>query len=137
VLRALVAQGRGIDAGEQVLTLTQQHRRNAGQGLGFETRRRTITSGPRWHDSCVARIAAAWSLEVGSMSISVSFVTGFGPVVRDRTATRRLYLDTLGIRFKEVAGGYLHTEALASGARAAELRQQARRGCRFRAANRW
>jgi len=46
-------------------------------------------------------------------SIGVLFVTGFGPIVRDKAASRRLYQDTLGIRFKEEAGGYLHAEALA------------------------
>ena len=46
------------------------------------------------------------------MSIGVLFVTGFGPIVRDRAISRRLYVDALGIRFEEEAGGYLHTEAL-------------------------
>ena len=39
-------------------------------------------------------------------------MAGFGPVVREATASRRLYSDVLGIRFKEEAGGYLHTEKL-------------------------
>ena len=47
------------------------------------------------------------------MSISISFVTGFGPIVGDKAASRKLYADTLGIRFEEEAGAYLHTEALA------------------------
>jgi len=47
------------------------------------------------------------------MSIGVLFVTGFGPIVRDRATSRSLYADALGIRFEEEAGGYLHTEALA------------------------
>jgi hypothetical protein len=46
------------------------------------------------------------------MSIGVLFVTGFGPIVADRSASRRLYADALGIRFDEEAGGYLHTERL-------------------------
>ncbi|HEX3595627.1 MAG TPA: VOC family protein [Polyangiaceae bacterium] len=46
------------------------------------------------------------------MSTGVLFVTGFGPVVRDRAASRRLYAETLGIRFEEEPGGYLHTEHL-------------------------
>ncbi|HEY2409534.1 MAG TPA: VOC family protein [Polyangiaceae bacterium] len=45
-------------------------------------------------------------------NINVLFVAGFGPIVRERGAGRRLYADALGIRFKEEAGGYLHTEAL-------------------------
>jgi catechol 2,3-dioxygenase-like lactoylglutathione lyase family enzyme len=45
-------------------------------------------------------------------SIKVLFVAGFGPVVRDPTAGRKLYADTLGLLFKEETGGYLHTEAL-------------------------
>lgn len=44
--------------------------------------------------------------------VKVLFVAGFGPVVREATASRRLYSDVLGIRFKEEAGGYLHTEKL-------------------------
>ena len=45
-------------------------------------------------------------------NIKVLFVAGFGPIVRDRSASRTLYADTLGIAFKEEAGNYLHTEAL-------------------------
>lgn len=44
--------------------------------------------------------------------IKVLFVAGFGPIVRDATASRKLYNQLLGIDFKEEAGGYLHTEAL-------------------------
>lgn len=44
--------------------------------------------------------------------LSVLFIAGFGPVVRDKTSARRLYGETLGISFKEESGGYLHTEAL-------------------------
>jgi hypothetical protein len=39
-------------------------------------------------------------------------VAGFGPIVSDRAAGRRLYGETLGIPFKEEQGGYLHTEAM-------------------------
>jgi catechol 2,3-dioxygenase-like lactoylglutathione lyase family enzyme len=46
------------------------------------------------------------------MSTRVLFITGFGPIVRDRAASRSLYADALGIRFEEETGGYLHTEAL-------------------------
>ena len=44
--------------------------------------------------------------------IKVLFVAGFGPIVRDSAASRRLYGDTLNIVFKEEKDGYLHTEAL-------------------------
>lgn len=45
-------------------------------------------------------------------NIKVLFVAGFGPIVRDATASRKLYNQILGIDFTEEAGGYLHTEAL-------------------------
>jgi catechol 2,3-dioxygenase-like lactoylglutathione lyase family enzyme len=45
-------------------------------------------------------------------NIKVLFIAGFGPIVRDDTASRTLYSRMLGIRFKEETGGYLHTEAL-------------------------
>jgi hypothetical protein len=44
--------------------------------------------------------------------IKVLFIAGFGPIVREPTASRKLYNQTLGIGFKEENGGYLHTEAL-------------------------
>jgi catechol 2,3-dioxygenase-like lactoylglutathione lyase family enzyme len=44
--------------------------------------------------------------------IDVSFVAGFGPIVRDFAQSRTLYSEVLGISFKEEKGGYLHTEAL-------------------------
>ena len=44
--------------------------------------------------------------------IKVLFVAGFGPIVRDAAASRKLYQDTLNIVFKEETGGYLHTEAV-------------------------
>jgi hypothetical protein len=44
--------------------------------------------------------------------IKVLFIAGFGPIVRDPAASRGLYNQHLGIRFKEETGGYLHTEAL-------------------------
>ncbi len=43
--------------------------------------------------------------------IQVLFIAGFGPIVRD-AASRTLYEQSLGIRFKEEAGSYLHTETL-------------------------
>ena len=42
----------------------------------------------------------------------VLFIAGFGPIVSEATASRNLYSQMLGIRFKEETGGYLHTEAL-------------------------
>lgn len=44
--------------------------------------------------------------------IDVLFILGFGPIVRDTAESRKLYGESLGIRFKEESGGYLHTEAL-------------------------
>lgn len=44
--------------------------------------------------------------------VNVLFIAGFGPIVREVSASSRLYHDTLGIHFKEEAGSYLHTEAL-------------------------
>jgi catechol 2,3-dioxygenase-like lactoylglutathione lyase family enzyme len=44
--------------------------------------------------------------------ISILFIAGFGPVVRDPKMSRKLYSETLGIPFKEETGEYLHTEAL-------------------------
>jgi catechol 2,3-dioxygenase-like lactoylglutathione lyase family enzyme len=48
----------------------------------------------------------------GFDQIKILFVAGFGPVVRDMEAARRLYKDVLDIPFKEESGGYLHTNAL-------------------------
>ena len=45
-------------------------------------------------------------------AIRVLFIAGFGPVVPDAAAARRLYGTVLGIPFKEESGGYLHTESL-------------------------
>jgi len=44
--------------------------------------------------------------------VKVLFVAGFGPIVRDREASQKLYRETLDIAFSEDQGGYLHTEAL-------------------------
>jgi hypothetical protein len=44
--------------------------------------------------------------------VKVLFVAGFGPIVREPVASRGLYHEALGIRFKEETGGYLHTEGL-------------------------
>ncbi len=45
-------------------------------------------------------------------NIKVLFVAGFGPIVRDRDASRKLYVDALEIPFKEEKDGYLHTDDL-------------------------
>jgi hypothetical protein len=45
-------------------------------------------------------------------NVRILFVAGFGPIVRDVTASRRLYSEILHIPFKEESGNYLHTEAL-------------------------
>jgi hypothetical protein len=44
--------------------------------------------------------------------IKVLFIAGFGPIVREATASRNLYHQALGISFKEENDDYLHTEAL-------------------------
>jgi hypothetical protein len=44
--------------------------------------------------------------------VKVQFIAGFGPIVDDTAASRKLYGDDLGISFKEETGGYLHTESL-------------------------
>jgi len=48
----------------------------------------------------------------GNVSIRILFIAGFGPIVRDSAASRKLYGQTLNIPFKEEKDGYLHTEAL-------------------------
>jgi len=45
-------------------------------------------------------------------NIKVLFIAGFGPIVPEATASRKLYNQILGIAFKEENDGYLHTEAL-------------------------
>jgi catechol 2,3-dioxygenase-like lactoylglutathione lyase family enzyme len=44
--------------------------------------------------------------------VKVLFVAGFGPIVRDVEAGRKLYSEVMGIKFKEEAGNYLHTEGV-------------------------
>ncbi len=48
----------------------------------------------------------------GLGKIEILFIAGFGPVVRDTNTSRRLYVETLDIPFKEESGGYLHTGAI-------------------------
>ena len=45
-------------------------------------------------------------------NIDVLFVAGFGPIVQDPAASRKLYFETLGLPFTEEASGYLHTGGL-------------------------
>lgn len=44
--------------------------------------------------------------------MKVLFIAGFGPIVRNSKESRSLYIDALGVKFKEEEGGYLHTEGL-------------------------
>ena len=46
------------------------------------------------------------------LNVKVLFIAGFGPIVGETTASRKLYSETLGIGFEEETDGYLHTEAL-------------------------
>jgi hypothetical protein len=48
----------------------------------------------------------------GFEKIRILFIAGFGPIVRDRDTSRKLYAEALDIPFKEESGGYLHTDAL-------------------------
>ncbi|PRX33406.1 hypothetical protein B0G75_103634 [Paraburkholderia sp. BL18I3N2] len=63
-------------------------------------------------------------------NIGIRFIAGFGPIIRDAWASRKLYGENLGIRFKAESGGYLHTEAL-DGAKSFALwpLSQAARSC--------
>ena len=45
-------------------------------------------------------------------NIGVLFIAGFGPIVREAAASRKLYRQVFAIPFKEETGGYLHTEGL-------------------------
>ena len=49
---------------------------------------------------------------MADIGIEVLFIAGFGPIDRDVAESRKLYADSLGISFKEDAGGYLYTGAL-------------------------
>jgi hypothetical protein len=42
----------------------------------------------------------------------ILFIAGFGPIVRNMDASRKLYAGALEIPFKEESGGYLHTSAV-------------------------
>ena len=41
--------------------------------------------------------------------MNVLFISSFAPIVTDRTATKKLYVDTLGLDLED-ADGYLHSE---------------------------
>lgn len=45
-------------------------------------------------------------------NIKIVFITGFGPIVSDRSTSPAFYREVLGIAFKEEKDGYLHTESL-------------------------
>lgn len=49
---------------------------------------------------------------MADIDTEVLFIAGFGPIDRDITKSRELYGASLGISFKEDAGGYLYTGAL-------------------------
>lgn len=42
-------------------------------------------------------------------NINVLFIVGFGPIVSDQAASKRLYVNTLGLSLEGDANGYLHT----------------------------
>src|SRR5258708_27713901 len=48
----------------------------------------------------------------GLEKIRILFIAGFGPIVRDTDASRKLYVKALEIPFKEESGGYLPTNSL-------------------------
>ena len=49
---------------------------------------------------------------MADISTEVLFIAGFGPIDQNVAESRALYSDSLGIPFKEDAGGYLYTGAL-------------------------
>jgi hypothetical protein len=49
---------------------------------------------------------------IGVFSMKVLFVAGFGPIVRDQSAAKALYLDALGLPLDVDADGYSHTDRL-------------------------
>ena len=49
---------------------------------------------------------------MADIGTGVLFIAGFGPIDHDMAESRKLYADSLGISFKEDAGGYLYTGAL-------------------------
>lgn len=49
---------------------------------------------------------------MAGISTEVLFIAGCGPIDRNAAESRALYGDSLGIPFKEDAGGYLYTDVL-------------------------
>jgi len=45
-------------------------------------------------------------------NIEVLLVAGFGPIVCDPAASRKFYVESLGLQFKEDADGYMYTSEL-------------------------
>jgi hypothetical protein len=52
------------------------------------------------------------AIKMANISTEVLFIAGFGPIDHNVAESRALYGDSLGIPFKEEAGGYLYTGAL-------------------------
>src|SRR5579862_7817356 len=42
----------------------------------------------------------------------ILFISGFATIVRDREASRKLYVDALRLTLQQESDGYLHTETL-------------------------
>lgn len=49
---------------------------------------------------------------IWTANMNIQFIAGFGPIVPDVAACRKLYGEALGIHFKEETGEYLHTESV-------------------------
>lgn len=49
---------------------------------------------------------------MAGIGTEVLFIAGFGPIDRNIAESRELYCESLGVLFKEDAGGYLYTGAL-------------------------
>lgn len=51
---------------------------------------------------------------MGTPGLSVKFVAGFGPIVRDVEASKQFYLDTLGLSMEtsDDTPGYFHSEKI-------------------------
>ena len=75
-------------------------------------RRGLVESEPFGRAELTASVAYGREAVEQLAGVKILFIAGFGPVVRDANASRKLYNQLLGIDFKEEAGGYLHTEAL-------------------------
>ena len=69
-------------------------------------------SGPGVQEPATTLLAVCGEAMEQIGAVRVLFIAGFGPVVRDTSASRKLYEDALGIQFKEDAGEYLHTETM-------------------------